>query len=87
MAQAQQEKLKKRKVKIFRCRSNTTGEEMCGIIYPNGNVRLGVDVWRDLLRNDCASWPVETYPSLDLVKRDHTMLFPTIRKYYYLDAM
>lgn len=65
---------KKRKVRIFRCRNNQTKEIASGIQYPNGKIKIGIDVWRELNRMDCASYPVETYDSIGAVTEKYSIL-------------
>lgn len=64
----------KKRTRIFRCKSKKTGEIACGIQYPNGRIRIGVDVWRDLYRMDCASYPVKDYDSIKNAVREYSIL-------------
>ncbi len=54
-------------VKKFRCYrygSISPYNEMQGVLFPDGHVEIGIDVWRNLSRIDCASYPVERYRTL-----------------------
>mgnify|MGYP004504382697 FL=1 len=74
-----------KKVQIFRCVSKDTGEEMTGIIYPDErHIRIGVDVWRELSKIDCASYPVSEFESIMDVKEQFEIVTKKKSTAYYM---
>ncbi len=62
------------RTKIFTCVNKSTGEESCGIQYPSGTILIGIDVWRNLDKHDCASWPVYKFRSVEDMTREYTVI-------------
>lgn len=63
-------------IKTFYCinkndrMTNCVNNCLQGIIFPNGSVNIGVDVWRDLDKHDCSSHPVKRYASINDAMKD-----------------
>jgi len=55
-------------------RSNYSLHELQGILESDGTVKLGIDIWRSLDKNDGPSYPIIYYPSLEDVKLDYRMI-------------
>lgn len=71
------------KVKLFNALSKQSKNEgtLQGIIYPNGKVEIGIDVWRDLNSFDFSSHRVYRYDSIKEAKNYYNLI--KIRKYQY----
>lgn len=53
------------------CVHKRTGNKTCGIIFSNGKVRIGSDVWRLSCTTDCCEYPVIGYHSRTAAEEDY----------------
>lgn len=63
-------------------RKEYTLHELQGLLEEDGTVKLGVDIWRSLDKNDDPSYPIINYPSLADVKLNYRLI--KIRKGYFM---
>lgn len=53
------------------CVNKENGTQTCGIVFSNGVMRIGIDVWRLSNSADCCEYPFRTYPSMDAAALDY----------------
>lgn len=60
-----------RKCKRYICINRKDGSLTTGIVFPNGTVYVGDDVWRMSNRADCCEYPIKHYKSLKFAEMDY----------------
>ncbi len=75
------------KVKLFTARpkQNNGMGEMQGILFPDGRIEIGIDLWRNLTKYDFASHPVFEYSSKKQLNMDYEVNAPRTTKYSLLE--
>ncbi len=61
----------KRKSQKLICTDRKTGQKTTCIVFPNGKVYVGDDVWRLSNRADCCEYPFRGYSSLQIAAVDY----------------
>ena len=51
-----------------------------GIIYPNGSVSIGIDIWRSLNKHDCVSHPITNYKDIVKAQNDFYLVCRSTNK-------
>lgn len=58
--------------------------DLQGIIFSNGTIKIGVDVWRDLDKHDISQYPFKLFNSMEELQK-HYHLIPD-KKGYFMDS-
>ena len=75
------------KVKLFQAlpKQNKRMGELQGIMFPNGCVKVGIDVWRELSKHDFPSHPVYEYESIKQLHKEYEVKKPRVTRYVLLN--
>ncbi len=74
------------RVKLFTALPKHGKGEYQGILFPDGRIKIGVDIWRELSKYDFASHPVFEYESKKQLNMEYEVKPPRRTNFSFLKA-